>query len=281
MTMLMSIACSRANRAVSPADSLGSASAFTGKPVEPRTARQLAAAANKARKAERDDDGSDDSRDEPRKGGLPMQVTASQDSMLDRGAGGGGAGGVGLGLDVGSREGSHVGGRSANATPTLASATVLNDKGAGAGARGGRMRAGMKRPRADDEDEDESEPEDEDVKPPTKRNGGGKKTTANAANSNAQAQDLDVIDTDPMDGEVDSKVYCTCRQVSYGEMIGCDDDECEIEWVSGCFLLCVTLSCSKLRTSEGEIPTLTLSTTTLRLVALRPGPSVSVGPGCS
>jgi hypothetical protein len=27
-------------------------------------------------------------------------------------------------------------------------------------------------------------------------------------------------------------VYCTCRNVSYGEMIGCDDDDCEIEWVS-------------------------------------------------
>jgi hypothetical protein len=109
------------------------------------------------------------------------------------------------------------------------------------------MRAGMKRPRADDEDEDESEPEDEDVKPPTKRNGGGKKTTANAANSNAQAQDLDVIDTDPMDGEVDSKVYCTCRQVSYGEMIGCDDDECEIEWVSGLCSFCPIPSVDRVR----------------------------------
>ena len=34
------------------------------------------------------------------------------------------------------------------------------------------------------------------------------------------------------EGDVDSKAYCTCRQVSYGEMIGCDDDDCEIEWVS-------------------------------------------------
>lgn len=35
-----------------------------------------------------------------------------------------------------------------------------------------------------------------------------------------------------MEGEMDTKVYCTCRNVSYGEMIGCDDDDCEIEWVS-------------------------------------------------
>ncbi|ORZ25672.1 hypothetical protein BCR42DRAFT_364059 [Absidia repens] len=25
-------------------------------------------------------------------------------------------------------------------------------------------------------------------------------------------------------------VYCTCRMVSYGEMVACDNDECEIEW---------------------------------------------------
>ena len=24
--------------------------------------------------------------------------------------------------------------------------------------------------------------------------------------------------------------YCYCQQVSYGEMVACDDDECEIEW---------------------------------------------------
>ena len=46
------------------------------------------------------------------------------------------------------------------------------------------------------------------------------------------------VDFDPyeleaigIDGDVDSTVYCTCRQVSYGEMIGCDNDDCEIEWV--------------------------------------------------
>ncbi len=24
--------------------------------------------------------------------------------------------------------------------------------------------------------------------------------------------------------------YCLCKQVSYGEMIGCDNNECDIEW---------------------------------------------------
>ena len=25
-------------------------------------------------------------------------------------------------------------------------------------------------------------------------------------------------------------VYCTCRKVSYGSMVGCDNEECDIEW---------------------------------------------------
>lgn len=28
----------------------------------------------------------------------------------------------------------------------------------------------------------------------------------------------------------DEPVYCLCRQVSYGEMIGCDNEDCELEW---------------------------------------------------
>lgn len=28
----------------------------------------------------------------------------------------------------------------------------------------------------------------------------------------------------------DETKYCTCRQVSYGEMVACDNNECEIEW---------------------------------------------------
>ena len=34
------------------------------------------------------------------------------------------------------------------------------------------------------------------------------------------------------DGDVDdNKTYCFCDGVSYGEMIGCDDEDCEREWV--------------------------------------------------
>ncbi len=30
----------------------------------------------------------------------------------------------------------------------------------------------------------------------------------------------------------DDKLYCVCQQKSYGEMIGCDNDNCRFEWVS-------------------------------------------------
>jgi len=34
------------------------------------------------------------------------------------------------------------------------------------------------------------------------------------------------------EGEVeDERKYCFCDRVSYGEMIGCDDTQCEREWV--------------------------------------------------
>ncbi|KAK8845481.1 hypothetical protein IAR55_006194 [Kwoniella newhampshirensis] len=207
-----------ANRALSPTESVASTSAFTGKPVEPRTARQLAAAASKARKAEQDDGSDDDSRDEPRRGGLPMAPSPSADSVLERKDGG-------LGLDMGSREGSNVagiGGRSANATPVLSQGVVLDSKN-GRSARG---RGGIKRSRADDDDEDESDGEEDESlgKPIPKRTTSGKKAT--------QAYDLEAAEPEGLGGgdEVDSKVYCTCRGFSYGEMIGCDDDDCEIEW---------------------------------------------------
>jgi chromatin modification-related protein YNG2 len=34
----------------------------------------------------------------------------------------------------------------------------------------------------------------------------------------------------------DDTVYCTCGQQSHGEMIGCDNDNCPIQWVSFLFL---------------------------------------------
>ena len=34
------------------------------------------------------------------------------------------------------------------------------------------------------------------------------------------------------DGDGDDRTYCFCDGVSYGEMIACDDESCEREWVS-------------------------------------------------
>ena len=37
---------------------------------------------------------------------------------------------------------------------------------------------------------------------------------------------------DADEAEGDGATYCICQQVSFGEMIGCDGDSCEREWVS-------------------------------------------------
>jgi inhibitor of growth protein 3 len=39
-------------------------------------------------------------------------------------------------------------------------------------------------------------------------------------------------DDDDHDGGLDATPYCICQKASFGEMIGCDNDDCEIEWVS-------------------------------------------------
>ena len=43
----------------------------------------------------------------------------------------------------------------------------------------------------------------------------------------------------PLDIDPDEPTYCLCDQVSYGEMIGCDNDLCPIEWFH---FSCVQLS---------------------------------------
>ena len=41
------------------------------------------------------------------------------------------------------------------------------------------------------------------------------------------------------DGDAeDNRTYCFCDGVSYGEMIGCDDEDCEREWVRRLLTLC-------------------------------------------
>ena len=57
--------------------------------------------------------------------------------------------------------------------------------------------------------------------------------------SSAAASVVPEVDTDAAagDGEGDGddgKTYCFCDRVSFGEMIACDDENCEKEWVSVC-----------------------------------------------
>lgn len=33
------------------------------------------------------------------------------------------------------------------------------------------------------------------------------------------------------EGDADDRTYCFCNGVSYGQMIACDDEQCEREWV--------------------------------------------------
>ena len=55
--------------------------------------------------------------------------------------------------------------------------------------------------------------------------------SAPALHSAAAADPTDAGDGD---GDGDDRTYCICDRVSYGEMIACDDSQCEREWV--CFL---------------------------------------------
>lgn len=99
------------------------------------------------------------------------------------------------------------------------------------------------------------------------KKGKGKKRSENAAGTDKtkhdkdtghQKDDSDEIDLSTIEIDPDEPTYCLCDQVSYGEMIGCDNDLCPIEWFH---FNCVQLStkpkgkwyCPKCR---GDKPTL-------------------------
>ncbi|KAJ5979853.1 Zinc finger PHD-type [Penicillium waksmanii] len=48
-------------------------------------------------------------------------------------------------------------------------------------------------------------------------------------NDESAEDDLD-DDDDEDEGNEDTKVYCTCRTVSHGDMVACDNDNCPYEW---------------------------------------------------
>jgi len=184
---------------VSPTDSLASASAFTGKPIEPRTARQLAAAANRAARKIEDYADSDDDADSDGGNAPPDEKNGLE---------------LALGETSGHSRESTSGGK------THAAPSASNAKG------NGRGRAGGSNKRPLDPDGFSLESSDEDTKnwkaPPKKVPKGTVATNQHIAPDGDGDADMDQ----------DASPYCICHGPSYGEMIGCDNDNCEIEWVS-------------------------------------------------
>ncbi|CBQ70596.1 related to p33ING1b (ING1) protein [Sporisorium reilianum SRZ2] len=114
------------------------------------------------------------------------------------------------------------------------------------------VRASAAAQRSDDEDEDmddvdvEEEEEEANVRSSTKSRG---RAGARAGASNSRARGAAVAAASPHTGsasasradspasnaggagdDADEARYCFCNNVSYGDMIGCDDDDCEREW---------------------------------------------------
>ncbi|CAG8728260.1 13727_t:CDS:1, partial [Acaulospora morrowiae] len=52
-----------------------------------------------------------------------------------------------------------------------------------------------------------------------------KKVAAEKSNTSEDTQTVADMPIDP-----NEPIYCYCKQVSYGEMVACDNTECEIEW---------------------------------------------------
>jgi PHD-finger len=110
----------------------------------------------------------------------------------------------------------------------------------------GTKRKGMSptvRSRANTGDEDESvlssaEPSDTDASTTTRsRRGTGARTTSTTNKSTAASEEEEEeIDVEMGDGEEveeeqeDDRKYCFCQRVSFGEMVGCENDKCPYEW---------------------------------------------------
>lgn len=72
-----------------------------------------------------------------------------------------------------------------------------------------------------DEEEDESILSSADM---SDSEGGAGRNRAGARDSE------DIEDEDEDEGGEDTKAYCTCRTVSHGDMVACDNDNCPYEW---------------------------------------------------
>ncbi|PWY78114.1 hypothetical protein BO94DRAFT_537899 [Aspergillus sclerotioniger CBS 115572] len=53
---------------------------------------------------------------------------------------------------------------------------------------------------------------------------------SDSENADESRRDDDMDDEEEDEGNEDTKVYCTCRSVSHGDMVACDNEDCEFEW---------------------------------------------------
>ena len=81
----------------------------------------------------------------------------------------------------------------------------------------GRIKLSKKSPTGEGEEEDDSMLSSADMSDSDKSDTGGGE------------DDMDE-DEDEDEGNEDTKVYCTCRTVSHGDMVACDNDSCPYEW---------------------------------------------------
>jgi inhibitor of growth protein 3 len=133
------------------------------------------------------------------------------------------------------RAGTPLGGRAGSAGPRSSQKTVVTKKAAPAGSRqSGMLRKGkstksglsrLKRANKNspssindselsDAESGSGDEDDEAVTPPGGRHGDG---------------DEDMLDLDEDEGS-DDKKYCMCQNVSFGDMVACDNDSCPYEW---------------------------------------------------
>ncbi len=67
-----------------------------------------------------------------------------------------------------------------------------------------------------------------------KRNKGGSDAGNESESFLSEVDASDAMDLDGAgdedEGEGDDRKYCTCQQISFGDMVACDNDECPYEW---------------------------------------------------
>ncbi|CBF82497.1 hypothetical protein AN9126.2 [Aspergillus nidulans FGSC A4] len=74
-----------------------------------------------------------------------------------------------------------------------------------------RVKSHKKSPSGGDDDDDES-------------------MLSSAELSESENGDMHIDEEEEDEGNEDTKVYCTCRTVSHGDMVACDNDDCKFEW---------------------------------------------------